>query len=244
MRKLLFLAACVVAFPTVTPAALIWDNYQPGGQSYLGEPGPGFDGVSAKSSERNTRIDDAWTGDDAVFTQSVRLDSIKWIGLLEQEQGAQFTAADVIIFRDPGQFPIHPDDLVPYIVYQQSNLSLDMALGINAFGGRRIYEGTVDLPAVQLPAGHYYYAVRVVGNLLGRNYVTTTGFGNLLGQSMGVYQSDTFLYPPDSHLWTYVNHVPGTAASDYSYRIYGEVVPEPASLVLLGLGALALLKRR
>ncbi|MGD8451999.1 MAG: PEP-CTERM sorting domain-containing protein [Phycisphaerae bacterium] len=255
MRSLITTIAILLTCSVAAQADLLWDNYLPGGQSYLGEEGPGFDGLSVKSSERNTRIDDSWTGDDAFFTDMVELQQIKWIGALAAEAGSEFTAADVIIFEAPGQFPIDPDNLGSLIKYQASNLPVNMDMGVwEQFDGnwRHMYEGAVDVPDVQLEAGHYFIAVRLVGNYYGQNYIATTGNGSTHSEfypdtptdSMGVFQSYSFLYPPYEPQWVLVDEVPGTAPSDYAYQIYGNIVPEPASIGLLALGLVALLRRR
>jgi hypothetical protein len=254
MRTIVFFAVGALLLPVVAPAELIWDNYLPGGKNHLGVPGPGYDGLNIKSSERDTRIDDSWTGDDATFEQPVELQSIKWIGALVQEAGAVFQAADVIVFKDPGYFPILPSDpnFVANIVYEQWDLPLSMDLGIiePLFGNKRMYEGTVDLPDITLAPGHYYYSVRVVGNLFGKNYVATTGFGThgdeggTRANDFGIYQSYSFYYPPYSDSWVYASQTPQTDPSEYAYRLYGEFVPEPACALMLGLAGLALRLRR
>lgn len=218
---------------------LMWDNYL--------YPGDGYDHVFALSSERNTFVTDSWTGDDAVFEEAVFIQQIKWIGMLVDHPDADYWSVDVVIYPadpDPDPYPIDPVNYPAVAEWNELAYQLDP---ITEEFGLQVYEGTVDLPEdVLLAPGHYYYAVRVVGNNRGQNYVasTSTAGGETAGMTMGVFQSDFFFYPPHSGEWVYVEDATDPVRqSDFAYQLYG-YVPEPASLVLLALGALMIRVRR
>lgn len=237
LALLLALAPLTAASGTWVPWT--WDNYLSPGNS---------DGVAAKSSERNTLVTNSWTGDDMVITASVRLQSISWMGLIEEVQGATYDTCDIIVFPRPAGFPTIPADPNAVIASAMANgayfTNVPFARVLGGMQqGLRVIEGTVTLPTEKLLApGEYYYAVRVVGTPgLGRHFVATTG-GHLdpanpiiNGQTMGVFQSSYFMYP-DRPNWVTVDRVAPGRPTDYAYRLNG-LVPEPASLMLLAVGA-------
>ena len=204
-------------------ADLLWNNYHT-------QP-DGYDHISALSSERNTIVPDSWTADDAAFGTPVQIQEIRWIAM--RDPSLNYPAADVLIMDEnfntvwqasDSAFTILRDDIFP------------------DFPGLRTYEAAVSVPDVPLTAGRYFVATRLVGeNGLGRNYVATTGEGSNFGgpgQTMGVFQGAVFGFPN----WTPVDQLPLIVATDFAYQVYG--VPEPATLVLIALGGLALLRRR
>ena len=252
IRTLLGLACILsasVAFADEVPWQ--WDNYL--------TAGAGYDGVTATSSEFYTRAEDSWTGDDMIVDQTVDVTSISWIGALEREPGATFDSVEVIIFRDPGSMPADKDLVLgtyavdsPLIIGAGGSGDLTMTDRAGEYlYGLQIYDGTATFDdAIRLTPGHYYYAVRVRGNGLGRAYVASTGNGATNahpGDSMGVFQSSTFDYPDPPGMedpWVYVDSLPNSNASDYAYRINGIVVPEPAGFLLLAFGVLVARRMR
>jgi hypothetical protein len=253
----LFVAALVPA--TASASVLLHDNY-------LGHPGqPGwtlpYDGVAAHSSERNTMVTESWTGDDLIVPGGAEyiIQKFEWIGLLYTGPGAQWNFADVVIYRrnpDGAGHPITPGDLP---IAQFNNLPLtSFAQRVSPQGqpeylfGLPVYEGSVVTPDVTLPPGHYYYAVRVVGNGRGQFFLATTGGGTDFGAGqMGIFQS-TFFQQPN---WVNIIEVlqvpdpnnPGQLmpyATDFAYRVWGEIVPEPAGLILLAAGIPLLWRQR
>ncbi len=212
------LAALLLTAPVAT-ADVIWDNYQ----------GPdGYDHVTALSSERATLISESWLVDDAVFETPVIVEQIQWLGLRDNPQ--RFTGADYIIM-----------DANFDVIAQMSDVAFTAQFMTNEFG-LQVYEGTVEITPVQLEPGQYYMGARLVDGNLGRNFVLTSGTGavNVLGETQAYFKSVPF----GADDWTAVeevldHHMP----SDFAYRISGQIIPEPASLMLL-LGGAALMLRR
>jgi hypothetical protein len=201
---------------------MLWDNYQ---------GVDGYDGVSAHTTERNTLVTESWTVDDAVFATTVIVQQIQWIG--ERTAGTTFTAADFIIL-DENFNVVREEWNVPFT-------DTSLAEVVSSIGTLEVYEGSVDIPNVELPAGHYYLGTRLVGSYYGQNFVATTGNGNFLGLTVGAFQSDFF----GVHDWVLVDQLSSTTTvSDYAYRIQGIVVPEPATIATLLIGGLMLAWRR
>lgn len=260
MRLICILALLLCVAVAAADPILLQDNY-------LGKPGvPSwtlpYDGVAAHTSERDTMVTASWTGDD-LFVPSgseYQVSRIDWIGLVLNGPGAQWLSADVVIYPsnpDSEGHPIAPGTLP---VAEFTNLTMDNFTQRMSGGspetlfGLDVYEGQVSFDPVTLPAGEYFYAVRVVGNGRGRHFLTTTGNGTSFGAGhMGVAQSDMFFTP----YWTDISTVlqipvdpsdPGGPqkpyATDFSYQVWGTIVPEPGALALALLGTRLLLRRR
>ena len=256
--------ACVSATLLLTITATGWAEILQ--DNYLGNPNePGwtlpYDGVAAQSSERDTIVSESWAGDDLVVPDGLEytIQQFNWIGLLVDGPGATWDTVDVIILpRNPdGQgHPIAPgtapiaefNDLTP----DQFEMRVDGGGTPEVLWGLNVYEGTVSIPEVTLPAGHYYFAVRVVGSDRGQHFMLTSGGGTDFGAGeMGVMQSPFFFEPDwidiDDYLELPDPDQPGEYApyaTDFAYQVMGVITPEPASLVLLVLGGLMLRMRR
>lgn len=200
---------------------LLWDNFL--------TPRPADDGGVDRHSyftcERDATIEDSWVVDDARFNVPVVLDAIKWAG---------------------GRLPAYPYTVEVMVLKEEDNTLAEwpgFPLGLSSyqvtgtfgtFYGYQVYNGYVELPPTSLPAGHYYFGVRLVsippGEGDGRNVALTTGFGTINGDSMGFVRVPPFGYPD----WIPVDQFPGETPTDFAFQLYG--IPEPASVPLLALG--------
>ncbi len=209
---------------------LIWDNYL--------SPAPGHDSVNALSTERETVVPESWLVDDVVFDDIAEISEIRWIGLRDDDPGANYVGADVLIMDTDFQ-----------IVAEFVSLDFQTSVLGQQFG-LEVYEGSVQLPGDVIPAsseavilepGNYYIGTRLVGNGLGRNFAATTGNGAMNGNSFGVWQSISFFGHTD---WVNSADIDQFGGSDFAFQLYGTIVPEPASLALIAAGGLLLIRRR
>lgn len=234
-RHLVVSIACL-AFAGATQALAIelWHNYQ-----------SGYNAASSLSSERFTLVNDSWTVDDAVLTSPggiVRLQSIEWIGLRDPRY--TYPQAEFILLRpvpdpqNPGHFLLQPSG----VPNQLGTYTVEV---LGSQGIYEIYRGTLALPNIDIPAGHYFVGTRLHGDpqvRLGRNFaVSRTGGPNPAGLDQGYFRSDDFGVPD----WLIVERVPLVGRpTDYAFRLFGEQIPEPASFVLLAGGLAAMVARR
>lgn len=208
-------------------SSLLWDNYL--------SPGLGHDAVNALSSERRTVAPEAWVVDDALFTDAVQILSINWIALREMGLGAQYATADFLILDNDFEPVVSLNDLTYSSTDEGSLFGLDLYEGTLNFQSADAGDG-----AIVIGPGQYYFGVRLVGNQLGGNYWATTGNGALNGQSFGFTKSPAFGQPG----WTPVADVYGIAPTDFAFQLFGTIVPEPASIGLIVMGALVFTARR
>jgi len=198
-------------------ADLLWNNM-------LGEDG--FDGIAGLSAERNTEVPESWTADDAIAAVDWRMTGYRWIGLRDPRYS--YPRAELLVLDDR---------LAPVAEFAELRYSAEVlgtALELQA------YEGYLEIPAMDLAAGRYYFAVRLVGSHVGRNFMASTGEGVMLGESHGVFRSAFFGFP---------NWVPSarallTGGADFAFQIEGVALPEPAAFSGLLVGGLLFARRR
>lgn len=224
-RYLPVLAAGWLASAAVAgPISLLWDNYL--------SDAPGHDARNALSSERRTLVQDSFVVDDAIFSQPVRVDEIRWIAYRQVGAMIQYNTADLIVLDENFNSVLSLTDAA----YTATPLGTQLGL--------ELYEGRADLSSFagsrELAAGRYFVGSRLVGNFLGRNFAATTGDGAMNGLSFGYTRSPSFA----SNNWTSVTGIIGIGSTEFAYQVYGAIVPEPASLALLLVGGAALMRAR
>lgn len=212
--------AVAIGLTPFASADLLWDNFA--------APDP-WDHVTGYSSERATLISESWVVDDAVFEQPVSIDEIQWIGFRDNPD--LFTGADYIILDSEFQVVSEVRDL-PFVA--------------NVIGeqfGLQVYEGSVQVDAILLDPGQYYFGARLVNGHLGRNFAATSFTGEDLIR--GETEAYVLAVPFGHDDWTPASQALSSGIpSDFAYRINGTIIPEPASLILLLIGAAATLRRR
>jgi hypothetical protein len=102
------------------------------------------------------------------------------------------------------------------------NLSFT-GLGIYLAPGTYWIDGWVDRP--ELTGGQWFWSMTDYGNPIGSEFYIQDPGGNLIPGATSPVAGSSVL---------------GTLPADLAFTIYGQVVPEPSSMVLFGIGALGL----
>lgn len=230
----------LVAVKTAKADELLWDNY-PGGLEAL-------QNVSFNmSSERNTAVwESTWIVDDVDFAQIegaepglTTLTRLAWVGA--RDPGYAYSTVDVVVLDGEFNTIFELWDLEYSFTDHDSQLD----------PGMQLYEGEV---ALSTPAfrdlglsEHFYIGVRLVGDAYyqgsGR-FVTSSIDETIRGQTEGYTRAAVFGAPdwtPASDVWY---APPSDEHFEFAFRVYADVVPEPASLALLAVGGVLMIRRR
>jgi len=232
-------AALALAAAGAQAEILLWDNY-PGGVLQ--------NAAYNMSSERNTQvIESTWVADDVDLAQvpgadpaNTLLTRLEWVGA--RHPGYGYGAADVILL-DTGLATVAELLDLPYS-YTDIATNPDLGPNVQAYIG----EVTFDPPLAALTLGeHFYIGVRLVGDgyFEGRNHsVTSSVDSTLRGRTQGYTRAAIFGAPywrPASEVWY---GMPTGNNFEFAFRVYGEIIPEPAAVSLLAVGGLLLARRR
>jgi hypothetical protein len=230
-----------VATGTAGADQLLWDNY-PGGLDALQDVNFNM------SSERNTAVyEPTWIVDDVDFAQIEGVDpslttltQLEWVGA--RQVGYTYSTVDVIVLD--GQFNTLCEVFdLPYTFTDHDSV-LDPSWQL--YQGQVSLAGRAGIPDLDLPE-HFYVGIRLVGDgyYQGRNRNVTSSIDQTIrGRTQGHMKAAIFGAPdwtPASEVW----YAPPTDHEfEFAFRVYADVVPEPASVVLLLAGSLAVIRRR
>ena len=124
--------------------------------------------------------------------------------------------------------------------------------GLTGFG-LSIYRMTTAAINVPLAAGTYWVTMEPKGDGANSIYVTTANGTVGIGSQAGIgtplangnsYFDAVSVYGPAGWSRTDNGSVLGAGTWDFSYGINASAAPEPASMAILGIGAMALIRRR
>ena len=140
----------------------------------------------------------------------------------------------------PGQMAVFTDQMIDV------DWSIDEELG--SVGDLAVYRGSLQTSIPLDPDTEYWVGVRLIGNddngdagAAGRHFIASGGGETLFEDADSAFRFDP---PRGGDPWQpIVNPISGEEF-EASYRLGFDVVPEPTTLALLGLGGLALLRRR
>ena len=195
--------------------------------------GGNADGVDGLSSEENTIVAQSMTYDN--FTVGGAGWNISSMGgIFYGTMGFNFNSARMEIRQ--GVSAGNGGTLVATELFSVTSTDIGDAFGFNTLD----VNGSVT--PLTLAPGNYWVGISLVLNASVRSFAATTsgagGVGGPINDGNAFFNSSSFA----------LNFV--TAGSqlggdpDFAFRISGAPVPEPASLAALGIGALALLKKR
>ncbi|RYG45057.1 PEP-CTERM sorting domain-containing protein [bacterium] len=103
--------------------------------------------------------------------------------------------------------------------------------------GFNIFTISGSVSGVTLAAGAYHLGLAALDSVSGAYLATTSGAN---GYGSPIHNGNSFSYRPDAGAF----YSDSVGYYDYSIGVNTQAVPEPASLAALGLGGLALLRRR
>lgn len=195
--------------------------------------GGDFDSNNSLASEENTTVTQAMTYDN--FT-------VGGLGWNVNSVGGIFNVTDTFTSAHyeirSGVSNGNGGTLVSSGVFSASSVS------IGSLFGRDLRDYNMAVNPFFLGAGNYHIGISLIGTGSGRAFVATTSGVNGIGGPL----NDDNSFINSSHFslnFANASDFIGVGVSDFSYRIDGtEAVPEPATMAALGMGALALLRRK
>jgi hypothetical protein len=225
MKKLLILSLAAISV-AANADSIIW---------YGGDLNPNAANANGFASERNATIADAQSYDNFTLSSAAQLTRV--FGNFQDD----FVGACTTAFYDI-RTGITEGNGGTSVASGTINVTSANQF-INIFG-RDVYRYTGDITPLNLAAGTYFLAISPINAGAGRDFISTTDGTNAIN-SIGHPNGNQYLNSSSFGLnFTNWQNLVGPGNWDLSYGVYGNPVPEPASMAVLGLGALALLRRR
>ncbi len=178
-----------------------------------------WEGGSNNSSERNTLVTESWSVDDFIITEPVVIREFLWTSLMRDDMNA--LGSDLIILNEAFE-----------TIAELSDLSFSRVFDGTIFGEFEIYHVTLSGLAIELQPGRYFIGGRMVGD--GTSRAVSGMNSTIRGESAMYFQSDHFGYPD----WTQL------VGLDVAFKVYGDIIPTPPTLLALTLPGLLALRRR
>jgi hypothetical protein len=224
---------------------LLWDNY----------PGDVLQNAAYNmSSERNTQVvESTWIADDVDLLEAdpgfdpgvAMITRLEWVGA--RQVGFSYSLADVVILDAAGDGPADVKFLAEDLSYTFTAYDPEPNPDpeTQTYHGEITFDEPISVADLGLSDNHLYIGVRLVGDgyYEGRNYFVTSSIdGTLRGRTQGYAKGTVFGAPdwtPASEVWYGYQHPDNF---EFAFRLWA--VPEPASLALLLVGSLLLVRRR
>jgi hypothetical protein len=225
MKKLLIL--CLAAVSVAANAdSILW---------YGGDLNPNAANANGFASERNASVADAQSYDNFTLTSAAQLTQV--FGNFQDEFNGGCTTA----FYDIRTGITEGNGGTSVASGTISVTGTDQGMSIF---GREVYRYQGNITPLNLAAGTYFLAMSPINAGEGRDFISTTDGTNSInnvGHPNGNQYLNSSTFGVDYTNW---QNLVGPGDWDLSYGVYGDAVPEPASMAVLGVGALMLLRRR
>jgi len=182
-----------------------------------------WDRAKAISAERNTEVSESWLVDDLLLTDAVEVQSVQWLAM--HSTGFDPTSVDVILLSSDLESIIELSDL-EYQSHPEGE-----------FMGLEVERITINDFVINLDPGRYFIGVRFVGDGTGRAHAALQR--PIHGVSESYFRSEYFGLPD----WVPVSEL-GLGPLDAVFKVYGDIIPAPATLALALPCLLAFRRRR
>ncbi len=202
------------------PNNKIWDNGPPDGNN-------GYSNATVDVfGARRTLLD------DFTLDQSWMVSDFHWQHIWDISGGPLGSSVELSFRDDAGGTPGNVIATANVSSYMERNLTLEE--GAPQFFSRDLNESWVEFDQIKLGPGTYWWEATIVGPT--NNFWLTSGNGNLNKNECWVNYDDLGGFQPGSAIFG--------VQSDLNFSITGKKIPEPASIGVLALGTLVMLRRR
>ena len=194
-------------------------------QSLLWDNGD-WDGSSNVVSDRSVSKPEreSWAVDDAIFLSDVVVDGLRWDAILQGDYNP--SSVDILVLSDNFEKLIEIRDLS----FEKELRGTDR--------GEPVYLIKTSQLNIHLPIGRYYFGGRTVSAGEERGF-TELRSDDPRGATEGYFRGAFYGFGD----WTPLTGIFGQP-QELAFKVYGETVPEPTSLTILGCVLAGVLLRR